>query len=54
MIYKFSPQGKKYYLLLILDKLFLIIFLNPKQINDMLNKVFNNKNLEGLIFHSDQ
>ncbi len=27
---------------------------NLEQINDMLNKAFNNKNLDGLILHSDQ
>ena len=27
---------------------------NLEQINDMLNKAFNGRNLEGLIFHSDQ
>ena len=27
---------------------------NLEQINDMLNKAFEDKNLEGLILHSDQ
>ena len=27
---------------------------NLEQVNDMLNKAFENRNLEGLIFHSDQ
>ena len=58
---EFNLRGEKIYLSPILDGFNQEIIShniskspNLEQINDMLNKAFNNKNLEGLIFHSDQ
>ena len=57
---EFNPRGKKIYLSPILDGFNdeVISYTTSKlpnleQINDMLNKAFDNKNLEGLILHSD-
>ena len=58
---EFSLRGEKCYLSPILDGFNREIIShnvskshNLEQINDMLNKGFEGKNLEGLIFHSDQ
>ena len=58
---EFNFRGNKIYLSPILDGFNQEIISysisnspNLEQINDMLNKAFNNKNLNGLIFHSDQ
>lgn len=58
---EFNLRGEKIYLSPILDGFNGEIIAyntskspNLEQINDMLNKGFKNKNLEGLIFHSDQ
>jgi len=58
---EFNLRGKKIYLSPILDGFNGEIVShniskspNLEQINDMLNKAFDNKNLEGLILHSDQ
>jgi len=58
---EFNLRGEKLYLSPILDgfngeiiSYNTSISPNLEQINDMLNKAFNDKNLEGLIFHSDQ
>ena len=58
---EFNLRGKKIYLSPILDGFNgeVISYNTPKspnleQINDMLNKAFDGRNLEGLIFHSDQ
>ena len=60
-ITEFNLRGEKAYLSPILDGfngeiISYNISKNPnlEQINDMLNKAFDNKNLEGLILHSDQ
>lgn len=58
---EFNLRGEKVYVLPILDGYNQEVISyntskspNLEQINDMLNKAFNNRNLEGLIFHSDQ
>ena len=58
---EFNLRGEKIYLSPILDGFNGEIISyntskspNLEQINDMLNKAFDNKDLEGLIFHSDQ
>lgn len=58
---EFNLRGNKIYLSPILDGFNGEIIsynisksANLEQIKDMLDKAFNNKNLEGLIFHSDQ
>ena len=58
---EFNLRGKKCYLSPILDGYNGEVISyntskspNLEQINDMLNKAFDGKNLEGLIFHSDQ
>lgn len=58
---EFNLRGNKLYLSPILDGFNQEIISynistspNLDQINDMLNKAFDNRNLEGLIFHSDQ
>lgn len=58
---EFNLRGNKLYLSPILDGFNQEIISynistspNLEQINDMLNKAFDNRNLEGLIFHSDQ
>lgn len=58
---EFNLRGEKCYLSPILDGFNGEIIShniskspNLEQINDMLDKAFDNKNLEGLIFHSDQ
>ena len=58
---EFNLRGEKCYLSPILDGFNGEVIshnisksANLEQINDMLNKAFDNKNLEGLIFHSDQ
>ena len=58
---EFNLRGEKCYLSPILDGYNSEVISyntsnspNLEQINDMLNKAFGNKNLEGLIFHSDQ
>ncbi len=58
---EFNLRGEKIYLSPILDGFNgeVISYNTSKspnldQINDMLNKSFNNKNLKGLILHSDQ
>ena len=60
-ITEFNLRGEKVYLSPILDGYNQEVVSyniskspNLEQINDMLNKAFVNKNLEGLIFHSDQ
>ena len=60
-ITEFNLRGDKVYLSPILDGYNQEIISyntstspNLKQIDDMLNKALDNKNLEGLIFHSDQ
>ena len=58
---EFNLRGEKAYLSPILDGYNQEVISyniskspNLEQINDMLNKAFDNRNLEGLIFHSDQ
>lgn len=58
---EFNLRGNKIYLSPILDGYNQEVISynisnspNLEQINDMLNKAFNNKNLNGLILHSDQ
>ncbi|CDE99255.1 putative uncharacterized protein [Clostridium sp. CAG:628] len=58
---EFNLRGEKCYLSPILDEFNDEVISyntskspNLEQINDMLNKAFDSKNLEGLIFHSDQ
>ena len=58
---EFNLRGEKIYLSPILDGYNgeiishnISISPNLEQVNDMLNKAFENKNLEGLILHSDQ
>ena len=58
---EFNLRGEKWYLSPILDEYNGEIISyntskspNLEQINDMLDKAFDGKNLEGLIFHSDQ
>ena len=58
---EFNLRGEKVYLSPILDGFNQEVISynvskspNLEQINDMLNKAFDNKELEGLIFHSDQ
>lgn len=58
---EFNLKGEKIYLSPIIDGFNQEVISyniskspNLEQINDMLNKAFDNKNLEGLILHSDQ